>query len=136
MTDPEDRLSAGMHAVSRVMRRHRRHTVLVTGAAALAALAVAVPAAIVLASATGIGHDHQINGHWTNVGRGRAPGRDRSARGVAAGGILRHDPVIYSLRKVIWTIPGSASPAYGGELAALHERIQTEGSFVSTPSGF
>jgi SAM-dependent methyltransferase len=39
--------------------------------------------------------------------------------------------VIYFLRKVVWTIPGFSVTRYRGELAALHERIKAEGSFVS-----
>jgi len=59
MTDIEDRLRAAMHAAvddekppgdltARVMRRHRRRNVLLTGAATLAAVAIAVAAVITL----------------------------------------------------------------------------------------
>jgi SAM-dependent methyltransferase len=44
--------------------------------------------------------------------------------------------VIYFLRKVIWTIPGFSVARYRSELAALHERIQAEGSFVSHSQRF
>jgi len=44
--------------------------------------------------------------------------------------------VIYFLRKVIWTIPGFSVARYRAELAALHERIQAEGSFVSHAQRF
>jgi len=44
--------------------------------------------------------------------------------------------VIYFLRKVIWTIPGFSVAPYRGKLAALHERIQAEGSFVSHAQRF
>nr|VTO95603.1 Methyltransferase domain protein [Mycobacterium riyadhense] len=39
--------------------------------------------------------------------------------------------VIYFLRKVIWFIPDFAVEHYLDHLRALHERIQTEGSFVT-----
>jgi SAM-dependent methyltransferase len=39
--------------------------------------------------------------------------------------------VVYFLRKVIWTVPDFAVDRYLPELAALHERIESEGSFVS-----
>lgn len=44
--------------------------------------------------------------------------------------------VIYLLRKVIWTIPGFTVARYRGQLAAMHERIQAEGSFVSHAQRF
>lgn len=44
--------------------------------------------------------------------------------------------VIYFLRKVIWTIPGFSVARYRDELAALHGRIQAEGSFVSRAQRF
>jgi SAM-dependent methyltransferase len=44
--------------------------------------------------------------------------------------------VVYFLRKVIWTIPEFSVARYRDELAALHERIQAEGSFVSHAQRF
>jgi len=44
--------------------------------------------------------------------------------------------VVWFLRKVIWTIPGFSADRYLAQLAALHERIQAEGSFVSRAERF
>ena len=44
--------------------------------------------------------------------------------------------VSYFLRKVIWTIPEFSVARYHAELAALHERIQAEGSLVSHAQRF
>lgn len=44
--------------------------------------------------------------------------------------------VIYFLRKVIWTVPEFSVARYRTELAALHKRIQAEGSFVSHAQRF
>jgi SAM-dependent methyltransferase len=40
--------------------------------------------------------------------------------------------VVHFLRKVSWTVPGFTPEAYDAELRHLHERIQRDGSFVST----
>jgi len=40
--------------------------------------------------------------------------------------------VVHFLRKVSWTIPGFMPEAYEPELRRLHERIERNGSFVST----
>ena len=50
--------------------------------------------------------------------------------------LLAVGAVIYFLRNVIWTIPGFSVARYRGELAALHERIQAKGSFVSHAQRF
>ena len=39
--------------------------------------------------------------------------------------------VTYFLRKVLWTVPGFTVEEYGDRLAALHEQIEREGSFVA-----
>jgi SAM-dependent methyltransferase len=44
--------------------------------------------------------------------------------------------VVYFLRKVIWTIPEFSVTRFRAELAALHERIQAEGAFVSHAQRF
>jgi SAM-dependent methyltransferase len=40
--------------------------------------------------------------------------------------------VVHFLRKVSWTVPGFTPQAYEPELRLLHERMQRNGSFVST----
>ena len=40
--------------------------------------------------------------------------------------------VVHFLRKVHWTVPGFTPEAYMQRLCALHERIERDGSFVST----
>ena len=40
--------------------------------------------------------------------------------------------VVHFLRKVQWTVPGFTPEAYDTELRRLHERIERDGSFVST----
>jgi SAM-dependent methyltransferase len=44
--------------------------------------------------------------------------------------------VIWFLRKVVWTVPGFSVPRYRAALAALHERIEAEGRFVSHATRF
>lgn len=39
--------------------------------------------------------------------------------------------VIYFLRKVLWTVPGFTVDAYRGQLARLHDQIQSHGPFVA-----
>jgi Methyltransferase domain len=39
--------------------------------------------------------------------------------------------VVYFLRKVLWTVPGFTVDGYRRQLAEVHHRIETEGSFVS-----
>lgn len=39
--------------------------------------------------------------------------------------------VVHFLRKVLWTVPGFTVDAYRAQLRAMHERIQTDGPFVS-----
>lgn len=39
--------------------------------------------------------------------------------------------VVYFLRKAIWTVPGFTVEKYRDQLRALHERIQSNGSFVA-----
>ena len=39
--------------------------------------------------------------------------------------------VIYFLRKVIWTVPDFTVERYREQLRELHERIESEGSFVA-----
>jgi hypothetical protein len=43
---------------------------------------------------------------------------------------------VHFLRKVIWTVPGFTVEQYRDRLLALHELIQTEGSFVATTERF
>jgi SAM-dependent methyltransferase len=38
--------------------------------------------------------------------------------------------VVYFLRKVLWTVPGFTVEGYTGQLARLHEHIQSQGPFV------
>ncbi len=40
--------------------------------------------------------------------------------------------VVHFLRKVSWTVPGFTPEAYEPQLRRLHERIERNGSFVST----
>ena len=44
--------------------------------------------------------------------------------------------VVYFLRKVLWTVPGFTVDGYRGQLARLHEHIQSRGSFVSHAQRF
>lgn len=44
--------------------------------------------------------------------------------------------VVYFLRKVIWTVPGFTVGQYSGGLRELHERIESNGSFVSHAQRF
>jgi SAM-dependent methyltransferase len=44
--------------------------------------------------------------------------------------------VVHFLRKVLWTVPGFTVDAYRDRLAALHEQIQSEGSFVAHAQRF
>ncbi|MFF7201668.1 class I SAM-dependent methyltransferase [Streptomyces sp. NPDC008141] len=44
--------------------------------------------------------------------------------------------VVYFLRKVIWMVPGFTVEQYRPRLAALHERIESEGPFVATTTRF
>ncbi len=44
--------------------------------------------------------------------------------------------VIWFLRKVVWTIPGFSVARYRSQLAALHERIESGGPFVSHATRF
>ncbi len=44
--------------------------------------------------------------------------------------------VVYFLRKVIWMVPGFTVERYRTQLAALHERIRSEGPFVATTTRF
>ena len=44
--------------------------------------------------------------------------------------------VVYFLRKVIWTVPDFTVDRYRDRLRQLHERIETEGSFVSHSTRF
>lgn len=39
--------------------------------------------------------------------------------------------VVYFLRKVLWTVPGFTSERYHDRLLAMHEHVQSTGSFVS-----
>lgn len=78
----------------------------------------------------------QVRGH-------RDPARERA--GAEAAGLevvdlraerLRmefHDiaAVVHFLRKVVWMVPGFTVEGYEDRLRALHERIETEGSFVA-----
>lgn len=44
--------------------------------------------------------------------------------------------VVYFLRKVIWMVPGFMVEQYRPQLAALHERLESEGPFVATTTRF
>jgi SAM-dependent methyltransferase len=44
--------------------------------------------------------------------------------------------VVYFLRKVIWTVPDFTVEGYRDQLEHLHERIQTEGAFISHAQRF
>ncbi|MHB1518479.1 MAG: class I SAM-dependent methyltransferase [Acidimicrobiales bacterium] len=44
--------------------------------------------------------------------------------------------VVHFLRKVLWTVPGFTVDAYRERLAAVHEQIQAEGSFVAHAQRF
>jgi hypothetical protein len=44
--------------------------------------------------------------------------------------------VVYFLRKVIWNVPDFTVARYRDRLAALHERIQAEGAFVTYAKRF
>jgi len=44
--------------------------------------------------------------------------------------------VVHFLRKVLWTVPGFSVDAYRPQLAAMHERIRTQGPFVSHSERF
>ena len=44
--------------------------------------------------------------------------------------------VVHFLRKVIWIVPEFTVGAYRGQLRSLHERIETDGSFVATTVRF
>jgi SAM-dependent methyltransferase len=39
--------------------------------------------------------------------------------------------VVYLLRKVVWWVPGFTVEQYGAQLRALHEHIESHGSFVA-----
>jgi hypothetical protein len=39
--------------------------------------------------------------------------------------------VVWFLRKVVWTVPGFSVERHRPRLAALHERIRSEGCFVA-----
>jgi hypothetical protein len=42
--------------------------------------------------------------------------------------------VVYFLRKLIWTVPDFTVEPYYGRLRELHERMETEGRFVTHPT--
>lgn len=44
--------------------------------------------------------------------------------------------VVYFLRKVLWTVPGFTVRGYRDQLARLHDRIQSDGPFVSHSQRF
>jgi hypothetical protein len=44
--------------------------------------------------------------------------------------------VVHFLRKVIWIVPGFTVEQYADRLRALHEQIQTDGSFVALTERF
>jgi SAM-dependent methyltransferase len=82
------------------------------------------------------------------VGEGRSP-RLAVAGAEAAGLVVTdlreqalrlvfHDigAVVYFLRKVLWTVPGFTVDGYRHQLARLHERIVSDGPFVSHTQRF
>jgi SAM-dependent methyltransferase len=82
------------------------------------------------------------------ISRTRDPGRARSA--AEAAGLTVVDlrearlrmtfddigAVVYFLRKVFWTVPDFTVRRYADRLAALHERIRTDGPFVAHSTRF
>ena len=50
--------------------------------------------------------------------------------------LARRGAVVYFLRKVIWTVPDFDVDRYRDRLRALHDRIQSDGAFVSTAPRF
>jgi SAM-dependent methyltransferase len=82
------------------------------------------------------------------VSGARAPAR--AAADAAAHGLhvvdLRHErlrvefhdigAVVYFLRKVVWTVPGFTTDAYREPLRRLHDRIRSDGPFVSHSERF
>jgi hypothetical protein len=44
--------------------------------------------------------------------------------------------VVHFLRKVIWIVPEFTVEAYRDQLRSLHDRIESEGSFVATSVRF
>ncbi len=44
--------------------------------------------------------------------------------------------VVHFLRKVLWTVPGFTVDGYAGQLARMHERIRSQGPFVSRAQRF
>jgi hypothetical protein len=74
---------------------------------------------------------------------GRHPDRERAEAEAAGLEIVDlraerlrvefHDiaAVVHFLRKVVWMVPGFTVEAYGPQLRALHERIESEGPFVA-----
>lgn len=77
------------------------------------------------------------------VGPGRSPRRavaEAKAAGLAVVDLREQvlrvtfsdiGAVVYFLRKVLWTVPGFTVDGYRGQLARLHDRIQSDGPFVS-----
>jgi SAM-dependent methyltransferase len=75
---------------------------------------------------------------------------DRAREGAAAAGLevldLRAESlrmeffdigaVVYYLRKVIWMVPGFTVAAYRDRLRAMHEHIESQGSFTATVTRF
>lgn len=75
---------------------------------------------------------------------------DRAAAGAAAAGLevvdLRAESlearffdvgaVVYFLRKVIWTVPEFSIERYRDRLRAMHEVIETDGSFTCRSQRF
>ena len=82
------------------------------------------------------------------VGEGRSPQRAVAAAEAAGLSVvdLREQAlrvtfndigaVVYFLRKVLWTVPGFTVEGYRDQLARLHDRIQSEGPFVSHAQRF
>jgi len=82
------------------------------------------------------------------VGQGRSP--QRAIVAAEAAGLIVVDlreqalrvtfndigAVVYFLRKVLWTVPGFTVEGYRDQLARLHDRMQSQGPFVSHAQRF
>ncbi len=92
--------------------------------------------------------EHFLGPQPEEVRNGRHPDHDRAAATAAGLEVvdLRFEElrtaffdvgaVVWFLRKVVWMVPGFTVEAYRPQLAALHERLETEGPFVATTTRF
>ena len=103
------------------------------------------PGGTFLSQGVAAGSNHELSAAMLGpfpVDRGGDIGRRAAAEAVGlVVADLRHETVravfhdigavVYFLRKVLWTVPGFTVEGFRPQLAALHERIRAEGSFVS-----